>query len=338
MRPSGGYDPADVRNVVVRGGETATLDVPLNRNWASLAGGGSIASSNDDTGEPFCGPTAMIDDQDGGLGWSAFNPTGPFYPDELSGDAPTTTIRLPRAVDISAIGIDPAATCGDGASAALKGYKLEVSSDGSTFRTFSEGEFTAAQAGNLNLLDATGDLGKGVRQVRLTLLSPQNDNEGFSGDDFIDVTSLEVFGAPASELPPASPDPTPATPPPPPPSPGAPPGATPKPLPVITIARSGSRGRFTIRVTCAQRCRLSGKVTVTKSLARKLHRKRLTVRTLRRTITSTARRTIRVKLSKALVASLKKRGLKSLRVRARFTATYADGRKRTASRRLRVRR
>jgi hypothetical protein len=173
--------------------------------------------------------------------------------------------------------------------------------------------------------------------VRLTLLSPQNANEGFSGEVFIDVTSIEVFGVPASEPPQGNPDPTPS-PPPPPPSPGAPPGTTPKPLPVITIARSGSRGRFTIRVTCAQRCRLSGKVTVTKSLARKLHRKRLTVRTLRRTITSTARRTIRVKLSKALVASLKKRGLKSLRVRARFTASYADGRKRTASRRLRVRR
>ena len=62
---------------MVRGGQTTTKDVPLNRNWASQVRRRLDRSNNDDTGEPFCGPTALIDDQDGGLGWSACNPTGP---------------------------------------------------------------------------------------------------------------------------------------------------------------------------------------------------------------------------------------------------------------------
>jgi extracellular elastinolytic metalloproteinase len=416
VRPAGGgYDPADVHDVVIRGGETTTKDVALNRNWASKPGGASIASANDDLNGPACGPEALIDDQDGGLGWKAFNPTSEDYPPALSGDAPTATIALPSAVDISAIGIDPANTCGTGASAALKGYKLEVSSGGTTFRTFSEGAFTPGQAGNLNLLDATGGAGANVRRVRLTMLSPQNDAPGFTGHDFITATSLEVFGAVPNVLPAgalkASPaavapgqtvsfdassftdpdsritgydwdfdgngsvDRTTDTPrtdfayaaagtfapkvmvkdfrggagtasttvtvaaAPPPPGPVAtPPATTPRPLPVITIAGSGTRGRFTLRVTCAQRCALSGKVTLTRSLARKLHRKRLTVTTVRRTIASTRRQTIRVKLSKSVIKALEQRGLKSLKVSARFSARYADGRRKTASRRLRVRR
>ena len=410
VRPSeGGYDPVDVAKVVIRGGETTTRDVPLNRNWASKGGGASIADTNDDTGEPFCGPNALIDDQDGGVGWEAWNPNSPDYPAELSGDAPTVTIELPRPVDVSAVGIDPATTCFDGASATLKGYKLEVSSDGSTFRTLSEGEFAPEQAGDLNLLEPTGAVGDNVSHVRLTLLSPQNECDVCSGRDFIDVTALEVFGAVPNTLPSGSLKATPATA-----APGqavafdassfrdpdsaitgydwdfdgngsvdrttaepttsfayaaagtftpkvavkdfrggagtgsttvtvtAPPAGggsdTPSALPVIAIARSGRKGRFTVRVTCAQPCRLTGKATVTKRIARKLKRKRQTLTSVTRTISSTQRRTITVKLSKSVLKALKQRKLKSVLVRARFVATYADGRRKVATRTLRVRR
>jgi hypothetical protein len=83
---------------------------------------------------------------------------------------------------------------------------------------------------------------------------------------------------------------------------------------------------------------LSGRVTLTRSLARRLHRKRLTGTTVRRPITSTKRQTIRVKLSKAVLGALRRRGLESLKVSVRAVARYADGRRKTASRRLRVRR
>ena len=39
----------------------------------------------------------------------------------------------------------------------------------------------------------------------------------------------------------------------------------PSALPKITIARSGTKGSFTIRVTCAERCKLSGKLTISKA-------------------------------------------------------------------------
>ena len=45
----GGYDPVDVPDVVVRGETTVTKDVTLDRNWASKAGGASVAFVNDDT-------------------------------------------------------------------------------------------------------------------------------------------------------------------------------------------------------------------------------------------------------------------------------------------------
>lgn len=405
VRPgAGGYDPVDVSHFVIRGGETITKDVALNRNWASKPGGASIVSTNDDLNGPDCGPDALIDDSDGGVGWAAFNPTSENYPPELTGDAPTATIALPKAVDISAIGVDPANTCGTGASATLKGYKLEVSSDGTNFRTFSEGEFTPAQAGDLNLLNATGDLGASVKQVRLTLLSPQNDAVGFTGHDFITLTTLEVFGAVPNVLPSGTLTATPAAV-----TPGQPVAfdassftdpdsritgydwdfdgngsvdrttATPRtdfayatagtftpkvavkdfrggagsgsvtvkvatvasptrPLPVITISSSGTGGQFTVRVTCAERCALSGKLTVSRSVAHKLHLSRRTIRTIRSTISSTSRQTIRVKLSKAMLASMKKRRVRSAVVSARFTATYSDKRSKTAAKRVNVKR
>ena len=92
----------------------------FKRNWASKPGGALIASATDNTGGPFCGASALIDDRDGGLGWKTRNDNTPAK----------ATIKLPRTVDVTAIGIDPPATCSDGASAALKGYTLEVSSDG----------------------------------------------------------------------------------------------------------------------------------------------------------------------------------------------------------------
>jgi hypothetical protein len=59
---SGGYDPVDVTKVVVRGGETTTKDVPLDRNWISLPGGARTLSSNDDTFDACgCGPDALIE-------------------------------------------------------------------------------------------------------------------------------------------------------------------------------------------------------------------------------------------------------------------------------------
>ena len=116
------------------------------------------------------------------------------------------------------------------------------------------------------------------------------------------------------------------------------PPTTPTAPPKITLAKSGKKGSYTLRVKCAEQCKLSGKLTVSRKVARALGRKKLTLRTVNRTITTTASKTYRVKLSKSVLKALKRHHLKSVLVKARFTATYADGRKKTASRRVRIRR
>jgi extracellular elastinolytic metalloproteinase len=403
---AGGYDPADVAKLVVRGGETTTKDVPLDRNWISLPGGASTVSSNDDTFDPFgCGPDALIDDADDGSGWVANNPSSPDYPDDLSGDLPVATFSLPKSIDLSALAIDPAPGCFFlGASAGLRDYKLEVSSDGTTFRTLSEGSFTGEQRGTLVRFEPSGTVGKNVKQVRLTMKQSFVQDEGFTGRDYISASRLEAFGAVPNVLPSGSLAAAPSTA-----EPGQPvtltasftdpdslitgydwdfdgngsvdrtttepvtsfayasagtftpkvaakdfrggtgtastsvtvakkPTTTPTALPKITLARSGKKGSMTLRVKCAERCKLSGKLTVSRKVAKALHRKRLTLKTVNRTITTTASRTYRVKLSKSVLKALKRAHLKSVLVKARFTATYADGRKKTASRRLRIRR
>jgi extracellular elastinolytic metalloproteinase len=407
VRPTaGGYDAKDVTGVVVQGNQTTTRDIELDRNWASASGGASIAASNDTTGEPFCGPTALIDDQDGGVGWEAWNPNSPDYPAELTGDPPTVTIELPAPVSVSAIGIDPASTCFDGASATLKEYRLDVSANGTTFVPYAEGEFAPEEAGNLNRLEPPAGTPDRVTHVRLTMISPQNECDVCSGRDFIDVTALEVFGATDNKAPSGTLSAAPATvavgapvtftaaftdpdsqiagydwdfngdnvvdrttsgatvqhsypqagsvaakvtardvlgakgvagttvtvtPPAAPPSGGGG-GSSLSPLPVISIARKGSKGRLTVRVTCATRCTLAGKLTVTRTLARRLGLRRQTLRRIERTIRSTRRQTIRIRLPKSA------RKLKSVVVKARFTATLDDGRKRTVTRTVRVRR
>ena len=163
---SGGYDPATSPSVVVRGGETTTKDVPLDRNWISLPGGARTRSSaTTRSTRSAAASTQLIDDADDGSGWVANNPSSPDYPDDRSGDLPVSTFSLPKSVDVSAIAIDPAPGCFVvGASAGLRDYKVEVSSDGTTFRTRRRtGAFTQDQAGTLVRREPTGTVGKDVK-------------------------------------------------------------------------------------------------------------------------------------------------------------------------------
>ena len=212
VRPAeGGYDPVDVAKVVIRGGETITRNVTLNRNWASKGGGASIAATNDDTGEPSCGPNALIDDQDGGLGWEAWNPNSPDYPAGLSwrradrDDQAAAPRRRQRDRHRP----------GDHVLRRRVGDAQGLQARGVVERddvpdAVSEGEFTPEQAGDLNLLEPAGAAGDNVSHVRLTMLSPQNECDTCSGRDFIDVTALEVFGAVPNTLPSGSLTATPA--------------------------------------------------------------------------------------------------------------------------------
>ena len=137
--------------------------------------------------------------------------------------AKSITVKLPIAVDITEIQVDPSNTCGDPGSSATHHYKVETSTNGSTFTLVNEGHFYAANRGHLNTVTplaagATSNVG----WIRFTMINPMvpetgnactsaancGDNGvptrcgptnpgGFGGCTFMDMSEIEVFGGPS---------------------------------------------------------------------------------------------------------------------------------------------
>jgi hypothetical protein len=181
------------------GSHATTRDWSLRRDWAALAGGGTVTEFNGPDATPFgCGPTGAID-QSLSSGWGSTA--------DLAGGKATpksVTVRLPRAVNVSAIAVDPGSTCGDGGSSSTKGYRLETSTDGSTFTVASAGTFTDADQHRLNSVSLNAGTTAAVTHVRFTMLNPQLPGDPatlcpglFSGCQFMDLSELEVYGTPA---------------------------------------------------------------------------------------------------------------------------------------------
>ena len=189
-----GYDRMVIAPVRVGGGRRVLRDARLTRNWASATGGGRVASSTDTSqAAAGCGPLQLIDGFRG-AGWETVN-HGSRRP------RPSATLMLPRRIDISAFRVDPGATCGDGPSASTRGYRLETSADGRSFRVASAGSFTTSDEGRLNRLALRRGTGRGARYVRVTLLSPQRACATCSGKDYVDLSELEILGQPRNVLP-----------------------------------------------------------------------------------------------------------------------------------------
>ncbi len=133
-------------------------------------------------------------DQSQGQGWSTNR--------IVTGAAVTPkflVVQLPAAVNISAVGIDPSNTCGDGGSASTGPYTLETSVNGTMWTPAASGTFTPADRGRLNTPALAGGSTAAVRFLRYTMLDSQVSQVGtcpgpFSGCDFIDSVELEVFG------------------------------------------------------------------------------------------------------------------------------------------------
>jgi hypothetical protein len=174
-----------------------TKDLKAKRDWAASSGGASIASH---TGPAYggCGPAEAIDLNEA-TGWSTTS--------YGSGHAYTSrhiVIDLGRKVDVSAFAIDPSATCGDGASAATAGYKIETSSTSATgpWTAAASHTFGSADNGRMNSVTPTSGA-SAVRYVRLTLLSNQtpdyrhscsNGGGAYSGCAYTDLTEFAVYG------------------------------------------------------------------------------------------------------------------------------------------------
>jgi extracellular elastinolytic metalloproteinase len=189
-----GYDPQSAALSVHAGPNTRGWE--LRRDWAALPGGAEVVGfTGPDLTASGCGPPAAID-QSSGRGWTS---TADFVDDTAT--PKSVTVRLPRPVDLTAVDIDPADECIAG-SASTAGYRLETSSDGSTFTLAAAGTFTADDRHRLNPVPlAAGSTGN-VSYVRFTMLSPQLPGDhatlcpgNFAGCQYLGMSELEVYGS-----------------------------------------------------------------------------------------------------------------------------------------------
>ena len=97
--------------------------------------------------------------------------------------------------------------------------------------------------------------------------------------------------------------------------------------PAIALPRRGRKGRLAFRVTCALRCSVTGTLRVGRRV----------VRRVRRTIGTAARRKIAVALPRKVRRAARRRAAGSVRAVLRVRARYADGRRTTARRTVRIR-
>ena len=168
-----GYDSGALRVAVVAG-PSAAPEAELRRDWASAAGGATLA---DDPGG-LCGPVQLIDETEGS-GWSA---------DWSPGARPSVTIDLPAAVDVKAIAIDTAGTCGDGPGAGARDFAVyAVDARGAATEMLTQRTTPLSSSGSRREVAPANALG--VRRLRLELSRPND-----SSSSFVDVARLSVYG------------------------------------------------------------------------------------------------------------------------------------------------
>ena len=220
-----GYDRVTKDFVVVER-PIGLLSFKLRRNYADLAGGGRIAAFNGPDFTDFgCGPYGAIDGSEGN-GWGSTtddddgNATGHVTPKFV-------VVKLPQAITITQIGVNPSNTCGDPGSSSTRGYRIQVSSDGATFTNLTQGVFYAGNRNTTNTV-FTGSQAS-VQYVKFWMLNPQvptdptpgaactsaadcgtdpDDNSGvaahcgpgkdngYGGCPFMDMSEIKVYGRP----------------------------------------------------------------------------------------------------------------------------------------------
>ncbi|SEP99947.1 M36 family metallopeptidase [Microlunatus flavus] len=191
-----GYLPASRTATVTTDG--AEVDYALRRDWAAANGGAQVVSAGGPDFTPYgCGPLAALDTSLG-TGWVTTSGD-----EEVPTNKPTPkalVVALPAAVDVQAVAVDPAATCGVAGSASTGDYRIETSPDLKAWTTVSEGTFTAEDRGRLNEIAVKGSTG--TRFVRFTALSPQvpdlatNCPDGaYDGCVYMSLAELVVYGS-----------------------------------------------------------------------------------------------------------------------------------------------
>ena len=214
-------------------------------------------------------------------------------------EPPVATIDLGSVQAITAYGLDPSQGCGSGPGSATKGYRLESSTDGTNWTVVEEGEFAPrTPAGSTRSLPPDG--ARSARYVRLTLLSPQDEDTAYW-----DFAELAVFGGGTPVPEPtvtASPTPEPTT----------SPAPSPSPAPAVSKPRvallASHRGRARVQVRCDSRCTVKASASVSPRARRRAGLKRTRLVRVKRAVKGTrvvglrvpakARRKLRRKVGK----------------------------------------
>lgn len=185
-----GFDPKSINAISVNSG-TTRLNWTVRRDWAAASGGATIVSATGPDYTGFgCGPIGLID-QSQATGWGS----------ETAPGGQNQVIKLPAAVNIGQLLINPSATCGDDVTAGVGDYRVETSADGTTWTVAASGTFPAGTA-TPQVVPLTAG-GTGVAFVRFTMLTSQAQNAGLcpgtvSGCDFLDATELAIYGSRSS--------------------------------------------------------------------------------------------------------------------------------------------
>jgi extracellular elastinolytic metalloproteinase len=186
-----GYDPtSQTLSIAAR---TNTVNWKVRRDWAASGGGSQVVTF---TGPDYtifnCGPARLFD-QSQTSGWgSDISPTGDLV-----------VVRMPAAVNISDLVINPSATCGDDPTASTGKFRVETSPDNVTWTVAADSQFPAGTATPTSIPLAAG--GTGVQFIRYTMLTSQAQDAGIcaaqpgaSGCQFLDSTELSVYGTAVS--------------------------------------------------------------------------------------------------------------------------------------------
>jgi hypothetical protein len=253
--PLPGFDDEVGAELPINPGTTTLRDVSLRRDWASVDAGAAVVAEVGPTYYQGCSPTAALD-QNLDSGWATYAPTNPEHPGPKS-----FTVELPQTVDISSVAIEPSAygcLYEEGQTAALAGYKIEVSADGTNWSVGAEGIFTGENGGKRNVVAVSAS--EPIRYVRLVGDSTISSADGDQGEAIMSATELSVYGA-AFESPPSGATPesggsppataAPATPAPTPPPATVPP-ATGSPRPTPHCKKGFRTKRFGKQVRCVK--------------------------------------------------------------------------------------
>jgi extracellular elastinolytic metalloproteinase len=115
-----------------------------------------------------------------------------------------------------------------------------------------------------------------------------------------------------------------------------PPGAT--PLPILTLRSAGINAKTVFTVRCFSACRVTAKVTIDRKTAKRLGLRLRTVSTGIRTIQPSKTTSVTIRLTSKVKRAMRRHRVKRLTGTLRVTATYSDGRRTVASRKVSVRR